>query len=257
MKPLEYIKYLNNQGKWSFTHEEASEFLSRDVTAAIRILRKNGRVIDPARGFYVIIPEEISLTERMPGDRFIDDFLTSSDVPYYVCLLTAAAYYGSSHQSPQVFQVMTNPVRRDIRVRGNKVVFHTKNSIYDTPTIQINTPTGYMKISSPEATIMDMIQFNKYIGGIDYVATVISEMLDKLSMSKLADALPAYTLPIQQRTGYVLEFLGFQSGMDRIWKKVMTQDPIFTPLCVPGRKVREPKDSRWKIIVNQTIELDI
>ncbi len=257
MKPQEYIKHLNNKGIWSFAHAQAAEFLSKDVTAAIRILRKKGRIIDPARGFYVIIPEEISLTQRLPGDRFIDDLMKYYDAPYYVCLLTAALYYGSSHQSPQVFQVMTNPARRDIRVRGNKVVFYKKKSIQGTPTGIKNTPTGYMNISTPEATILDLIQFNIHIGGIDYVATVISEMLDKILPSKLADALTGYTLPIQQRAGYILEFLGFTKGMDRIWKQVMKENPIYTLLAAHGKKVRNPKEPRWKVIVNQTIELDI
>ncbi len=257
MKPQDYIKHLNNKGIWSFTHTQATEFLSKDITAAIRILRNDGRIIDPARGFYVIIPEEISLTQRLPGDRFINDLMKYYDAPYYVCLLTAALYYGSSHQAPQVFQVMTNPARRDIRVRGNKVVFYKKESILDTPTILKNTPTGYMKLSTPEATILDLIQFNIHIGGIDYVATVISEMLDKLSPSKMAVTLKGYTLPIQQRAGYILEFLGFTKGMDRIWKQVMKEKPIYTPLAAHGKKDRIPKDPRWKIIVNQTIELDI
>ena len=257
MKPQEYIKHLNNKGIWSFTHAQAAEYLSKDVTAAIRILRNKDRIIDPARGFYVIIPEEISLTRRLPGDRFIDDLMKYYDAPYYVCLLTAALYYGSSHQAPQVFQVMTNPARRDIRVRGNKVVFHKKESILDTPTISKNTPTGYMNLSTPESTILDLIQFNIHIGGIDYVATVISEMLDKLSSSKLADAMKVYTSPIQQRAGYILEFLGFTKGMDRIRKQVMKGNPIYTPLAAHGKKLRNPKDSRWKVIVNQSIELDI
>ena len=88
-------------------------------------------------------------------------------------------------------------------------------------------------------------------------STVISEMLDKLSPSKLAVTLKGYTLPIQQRAGYILEFLGFTKGMDRIWKQVMKEKPIYTPLAAHGKKDRIPKDPRWKIIVNQTIELDI
>jgi len=257
MKPLEYIKHLNNRGIWSFTYQEASEFLSKDATAAIRILRKKGRIIDPARGFYVIIPEEISLTDRLPGDRFIDDLMNFYKAPYYVCLLSAAAYYGSSHQSPQALQVMTHSARRTIQVRNNRIIFHKKKNMSRTPTKIQNTQTGVMKLSTPETTVLDMIQFNHYIGGLDYVATVISEMLNHISSQKLVEACDSYSTPILQRAGYLLDYLGYQKGLDRFRNKIINQNPIFTPLDQPGSKIREPKNKKWKVYVNHTIELDI
>lgn len=257
MKPLEYIKHLNNRGIWSFTRKDASKFLSKEVTATIRTLKKENRIVDPSRGFYVIVPEEMSLVNRLPGDRFIDDLMNHLKAPYYVCLLSAAFYHGSSHQSPQVFQVMTLQQRRDILVRGNKIVFHQKKSVDDTPTVKLNTPTGYMNVSTPEATVLDLIQFNKHIGGMDYAATVISEMMERISIMKLIKALNAYPVPVWQRTGYVFDYLGKKSGLEQLHQCVMKEKPIYTPLAVTGDKGREPKDSRWKVIVNHSIELDI
>lgn len=257
MDSQEYIKQLINRGIWSFTFDQASEYLSKDATAVIRNLKDKQRIVDPARGFYVIIPEEMSLSNRLPGNRFIDDLMTHFNVPYYVCLLTAAFYHGSAHQSPQVFQTMSYPARRSIRVRGNKVVFYQKRNVGATPIVKKNTPTGSMNVSTPEATAMDLIQFNKYIGGLDYAATVISEMLDEISTSGLIKCLDAFPVPIWQRTGYILEYLDRRRGLDQLHKRVMQEQPIYTQLAVTADKRRDPKDSRWKIIVNHSIELDI
>lgn len=72
---------------------------------ALQQQHRAGRIVDLTRGFYVIIPEELSLANRLPGDRYIDDLMNSHQVPYYVGLLTAAFYYSSAHQRPRVRSV--------------------------------------------------------------------------------------------------------------------------------------------------------
>ena len=43
--------------------------------------------------------------------------------PYYVALLSAAAYHGAAHQKPQVFQVMIPKARRGLECGGVRVDF--------------------------------------------------------------------------------------------------------------------------------------
>ena len=75
-------------------------------------------------------------------DRYIDNLMRYYKAPYYVGLLSAAAYYGSSHQSPQILQVITNPSRRQIRKGRNKIVFYSKKNVRRTEKVLRNTPTG-------------------------------------------------------------------------------------------------------------------
>ncbi len=252
----EYITHLNNRGIWSFTYGDAQENVNLHLPGAIQRMKKAGRIIDPARGFYSIIPEEISLTKRMPGDRFIDDLMNFHKSPYYVGLLTAAAYYGSSHQSPQVFQVITDPYRRAINVRGNRVDFISKQNILATPIRQRNTPTGIMNISTPESTLFDMIKFSRLIGGMDHVANVISEMIEQIRMAGLREAASVFPTPVLQRAGHVFELIEYQSGLNLLQKLLAKEELAYTPLEASGPSVRDPKNEKWKVILNTEIEIE-
>ena len=252
----DYIKHLNNQGIWSFTYDEAHRNVDRDLPYAIQRMRKAGRIIDPARGFYTIIPEEISLTDRMPADRFVDALMKFHGSPYYVGLLTAAAYYGSSHQSPQVFQVMTDPHRRAINVRGGRVKFFSKKDIQDTPIRRRNTPTGTMNISTPEATLFDLIKYSRLIGGMDHVANVISEMMEHIKISELKGAAVVFPLPVLQRAGYVFELIGYNPGIKMLQKHLTRENIVYTALEASRPVVRDHKDEKWKVLLNTEIEIE-
>ena len=250
----EYITHLNNRGIWSFTYAEARRNVNHNLPYAIQRMRKAGRIIDPARGFYVIIPEEISLTDRLPADRYIDDLMKYHGLPYYTGLLTAAAYYGSSHQSPQVFQVITNSARRPIRVRGGGVKYFSKKTIHETPIRQRNTPTGYLNISTPEVTILDLIKYSRWVGGMDNVANVISEMIELVKIPGLKAAIPVFPIPILQRAGYVFDVLRYNPGVKLLKKRLVPERLVYTPVEAAGPPVREPKNENWKIIINTDIE---
>jgi len=254
MKSLDYIRDLNNQGIWSFTFKEAQLNLGKDATASIRVLRKKGRIIDPARGFYVIIPEEMSLTGRLPAERFINDLMKFYNVSYYIGLLSAASFYGAAHQSPQVLQVVTDPPRRAIQFGQNKITFYRKKDLDSTPIEMRKTPTGYVKISTTEATFFDMIQYNHRIGGLDHVALVTSELIERFSVSGLKEAVLAFPFPILQRGGFLLETLGFEKGAVILENLINKNNPIYTYLNPTRGKMREPKHRRWKLIVNDKID---
>ncbi|MFH1851056.1 MAG: type IV toxin-antitoxin system AbiEi family antitoxin [Candidatus Neomarinimicrobiota bacterium] len=254
MKPIDYIRELNNSGIWSFTFEEAQSSLGKDITAAIRTLRKKNRIIDPARGFYVIIPEEFSIAGRLPAERFINELMKFYRAPYYIGLLTAASFYGSAHQSPQVFQVVTNPSRRTIHYGQNKIVFYRKKNVDSILTDKRKTLTGYVNISTVETTFFDMIQFNQRIGGLDHVTLVASELVERFSVSSLKEVAMTFPLPIIQRGGYLLEVIGFEKGTAVLERWIRNQCPIYTYLNPSKGKLREPKHDRWKLIINDKLD---
>lgn len=251
-----YIKHLNNRGIWSFTTADASQNVDRDLPFAIQQMRKAGRLVDPARGYYVIIPEEMSLTDRLPMDRYIDDLMAFHQTPYYIGLLTAAFFYGSAQQSPQVFQVITDKPRRPIRVRGGKIRFFSKQNIELVPVTQRNTPTGYMRISTPETTILDLVKYDRWIGGMDHVANVISEMIDQVRVAPLAESAAYFSTPVLQRIGYVFELIGYDKGVRKV-ENILGDGPIpYTLLESSGPKFATPKNEHWKLILNTDIAIE-
>jgi len=191
----------------------------------------------------------------VPVERYVDELMDYFGVPYYAGLLTAASFYGSSHQSPQVFQVMTNPARRAIQANKAKIIFHRKKSVDQTPVIHKKTATGFFKVSTPEATFFDMIDFNRRIGGLDHVALVASELTDTFTKKRLLEAVQKCRVPTVQRGGYLLERLGFEKGASAVGAWLRSQNPVYSYLDPPGKKYRDPKNGRWKLIINEPVEI--
>jgi len=73
---------------------------------ALARLKKKKEIVSPSKGYYLILTPEFRKQGCLPADYFIDDLMQHWKKDYYVCLLTAALYYGAAHQQPQTFQVM-------------------------------------------------------------------------------------------------------------------------------------------------------
>ena len=89
----------------------------------------------------------------------------------------ATARPGFAHQRPQVFQVLTSARLRDRSLGRVHVSFVSSVSVGERDTVVRNTPTGMMRVSSIETTVMDLVWMPIRSGGLSNVATVISEVL--------------------------------------------------------------------------------
>ena len=84
-----FVDDLQTNGRYMFTRAEveATDNRSRvSVQAALRRLKKRGRVVSPRRGFYVVIPVEYRSAGCPPASWFIDDLMRFHEQPYYVSL---------------------------------------------------------------------------------------------------------------------------------------------------------------------------
>ncbi len=98
-------------GRYTFTDVEARGTVAasaRAVAEALRRLRADCRIATPRRGFNVIVPPEYRGPGCPPAGWFIDDLMRYVGRPYYVALLSAAAFHGAAHQQPMLFQVVTD-----------------------------------------------------------------------------------------------------------------------------------------------------
>lgn len=253
---LDYIQTLINKGVWSFSSTEMTEYLGYPSKDKLRLLRKNGRVLTPVRGFHIIVPEEYIYTNRLPVERYIDALMKHYSRPYYVGLLTAASYYGASHQSPQSFQVITNYDKRNIQNGRNQILFYRKKNTAVIPIKKRNTATGYLNISTPEATLLDLVEFNRQIGGLDHVGVVISELVEKISALSFIETVQHYPDAYVQRASYILEILGFDKICNSLDKYFAQKNIIYAYLNPSGNRERINKHPRWKLFINQELEFD-
>jgi predicted transcriptional regulator of viral defense system len=109
---------------------------------------------------------------------------------YYVCVLSATEVHGFAHQRPQLFQVMSAARLRDRSFGRMHVSFVYSASAASRPVVVRNTPTGVLRVSSLECTILDLVSMPLRSGGLSNIGTVIIEVLDeqRLNVKLLCDA---------------------------------------------------------------------
>ncbi len=257
MNKIDYLQSKIKQGLWSFSFEQMEKEIGYSPKNKIAVYQKNGRIIIPARGFHVIVPEEYVNTNRLPVNRYIDSLMAFYDRPYYVALLTAASYWGSAHQSPMVFQVITNYNRRNIRIQNNQINFYRRQDMETAPVVKQKSYTGYFNLSTPEVTFLDLVLFNRQIGGLSRAGEIVYELAEQFSERGLWDALPHYSNPIIQRSGYLLELLELEKYARVIEKYLDTQNMIYSYLDPSGNRIRENQEPRWKIFINDQLDIEI
>ena len=84
-----------------------------------------------------------------------------------------------------------------IRIGRAGIRFVKKARVATTPTVRVNTPTGQMRVSSPEATAIDLVRYPEHAGFLSNVATILRELVERIDGRELlrvatADAETAY-----------------------------------------------------------------
>ena len=254
------ITQLASKGHYSFTSEEARAALKVSPDAcklALNRLAKQGQIASPARGFYVIIPPEYRSLGCLPADQFIPALMKHKGLNYYAGLLTAAQYYGAAHQRPQEFQVFLARNRRPIGCGKVRAKFIARKKIEEIPVRSFNTARGELRVSTPEATALDLAGYPEHAGGLDQVATILSELASEIDPAVLVTV--AVTAPITwvQRLGYMLDLVEQAAIADHIRTYVHERAREYTML-LPGHESAENwRASNWKLVVNAELEPDV
>ena len=157
-----YLEDLRKQGRFLFLKKGAAETLgvSEDaIRKSISRLSTKGKVGHLKRGLYQIIPVEYESTGSLPPEWIIHDLMDHLGIPYYIGLLSAAALHGAAHQAPQIFQVICNKKIPGLSLGSFKICFYLSKDFSATPTQEIKTPAGYVKVSTPEGTAFDLLRY--------------------------------------------------------------------------------------------------
>ncbi len=144
------------------------------------------------QGLYIIISPENRYINCLPPEELIPIIMKYSNTNYYVSLLSACEYYGASHQKPMIFQVTTNKRFKNIKCGSVRINFIYKKNIDKVPTQNITVKTGILKVSTPEATAINLLHYTEKSVGMNNIATILSELIEVIKISeliKLADQL--------------------------------------------------------------------
>jgi predicted transcriptional regulator of viral defense system len=255
-----WIDSLQARGRYTFLRAEAvngSGVSAEAVKKALQRLARRQRVAKVKSYFYVIVPLEYLHAGAPPPSWFIEDLMKAMERPYYVGLLSAAALHGASHQQPQEFQVLTDRPIRPIQVGRARIRFFVNKRLADTAVQNVKTPTGGMRVSTPESTVVDLVRFAKVAGHLDNVATVLMDLVPLLDPKRLLKVVRASgDLPNAQRLGYLLERVRGRSQAKALHEWIGRQSPRIVPLR-PGRNANGAmEDRRWHLRVAEPIEVE-
>jgi predicted transcriptional regulator of viral defense system len=257
-----WIDGLQARGRYTFTRSEAAAGYGRadaGLTNALGRLARKRRIVSPRRGFYVIVPVEFSIPGSPPADWFIDDLMRYVGHPYYVGILTAAAHHGAAHQQPQQFQVVSDVPFRPVKVGRVRIEFVKKAGVERCPVVRLNTSTGTMAVGTPELTAMDLVRYVSHAGHLNNVATVLSELGDKIDPARLLEVveLTAVEVSVVQRLGYLLDKVGRCDVGASLAAWIEARAPRSVALQVGLPASGAPTDERWRVRVNTEVESDL
>lgn len=208
-KLRDYIGSLQARGELTFTKDQAVRDLgiteNAFLNSALRLIKKQA-LLKPFSGFYVIVAPEYRSSGGPPAIWYIDALMKFLEQPYYVGLLSAAAYHGATHQAVMELQVVTTKPLKLLRVGKSRIRFIVNKYTKKIPTTQVKTPQGPVPISTAGATAMDLVRFRKKSGGFSHIATVFVEMGKRIETGDLVKVAEIYRdAPLVQRVGYLLD----------------------------------------------------
>ena len=260
--------WVNHQlalGKYSFTlaylHDKMPHKSDNSIKLALKRLVDKNKVISVYKGFYIIIPPAYSNLGFLPPSMFIADLMEYLRRPYYISLLSAAALHGAAHQQPQIHFVCTNlPSMRNTNKKGVRIKYVSKRDFPESHIMQKKTESGYVNLSDPILTCLDLINYHKTIGGLNRATTVINELSEEISADEInSGVLNLAPFAIIQRLGYLWEYeCGQVSLADALFKIIKKSSrPLKSYKLNPAAVLqKQKKKNRWRIDVNTKIEID-
>ena len=263
-----YLEKVREGGKRAFTFKQILQEMNLSEDSAksgLYRLKKEGKIISPAKGLYVIVPPEHQSYGSIPAEELLPLLMKHLKVNYYVSLLSGATFYGAAHQKPARFQFITNKrIKHPLEFGEVKLELIYKKSLTDLPTRDFVVSTGYLKVASPELIAIDLLNYSSRAGGLNHIATVLSELIESMDENKLISLAEKITETYQlQRLGYMLEKIETMDEdktaqiVAKLEECLSGKMKAYVPLASEIAKVGYPRVKKWKIIENTTIESDL
>lgn len=263
-----YIKKVRKDGRRCFTIEDLVEQfqISRNYArVALYRLIKSGDLISPARGLYVIVPPEHQTYGCIPAEDLIPLLMKHLDIDYYIALLSAAMFHGATHQKPAKFQIISSKrMYHPLSFGDVELELIYKKSLSSLPTQKFTVNTGYLKVATPELVALDLLNYPNHAGGINHIATVLSELAENLDVKKLIELAQSTNTKYQlQRIAYIIDKIDIineekkNNILNTLENFLESNMKYYIPLASEINKTVYPRSKKWKIIENTKIESDL
>src|SRR3989339_123578 len=252
---------LQSQGRYTFAFDELRgrfDLSEETLLQGLYRYKVKKQIAQIRKGFYAIISPEYSKQGMLPPYLFIDDLMKSLNKPYYVALLSAAALNGAAHQQPmEYFVIAQTPAPRSINSKKLKILFFSKNNWEQDDIVQKTTNAGYINVSSPELTALDLLSYNEKIG-LNRATTVLQELVQVMKVSALSRTAKRFpSTPVIQRLGYIFDKVLGEKKLAEALLKILNSRTVVPVLLSVQKEKQGEVDEIWKVIKNMEIESDL
>ncbi len=150
---------------------------------------------------------------------------------------------------------MTNQQLRPVVVGRGRIRFLLKKNLERTLKATVNTETGSMLVSTPEATAVDLVRYAEHAGGWSNVAEVLAGLAEKIDPDRLAEAARLNgDMAAAQRLGFLLENVGAGDKAGSLLRWVEAEQPRTVSLRPDRPAAGAARNAKWRLLVNEEIE---
>jgi len=163
------------------------------------------------RGKYVIIPHELgSVSSRYIGNYFLAAREVINSEMYYISFYSAMQQWGMLTQ-PALKVYVSSPKRQKVpeSLEGILIIICVKHEyIWGIREVWV-TKSEKVRFSDLEKTVIDILAYPKYAGGITEAAKGIWLVRDKIDFRKICKYVKRYdSCVVGKRLGLILDILG-------------------------------------------------
>ena len=101
-----------------------------------------------------------------------------------------------------------------------------------------------MPVSTPEATTFDLVRYAHLCGGLDHVATVLSELAEAIDATRLTTLAEGEPVAHVQRVGWLLDHVGASVLADALASRLREDTAWWTPLAQPRNALAGQRTQR-------------
>ena len=277
-----WIQLLEEKGIYSFSMQELKEVFAhlkeKTILNTLGTLKKQGKLLPLWNGIYSIVRfvdignaiDNKAIREEGKPYFYIETLMQHLKREYYVALLSAVEVHLSPKEALQANEitVITSlpPLRDSFRGQG-KIRYFVKKDIKNLREIGVKRKTlpfsikeRTLRVASLELTAVDLLLYEKEIGGIQKAVEVIQRIKNHLSWQELpTEVILSTPVSIFQRLGYVLSFIKEEELAERLKERVLSTGKKFRRTLLKTdvpEKGGEPFCPIWKIVVNISLQND-
>lgn len=213
-------------------------------------LKKKKILMPIKRGIYVFSPLEAG-----PAGTGVDELL----IPplffpknnYYIGYSTMFNYYGFTEQLFQTVYVLNTSMRMEKIICGISYKFLKvpENRMYGLEVIKVRDAD--VIVSSKERTLIDLLYFNKPVGGISGAVQALKQIIEekKCNISKLVEYAACFpNITTRKRIGVMLDNLGVADALLNPLIKSVKK----TAISSLNRSRKGKLNKKWRAIVNDS-----